>query len=157
MLGSKEESVIALLGRALGTARTRYRSERALSFLTDSMRAEVGFLREEAVYAVFRKRNGSRFQQIEIEALLYAIGPSADWEVRAGGGASETTRSSRPRKTGGERAPNVMDFIYKERRSRTAPIQRVLFAQLHAGATQLAVFRADWLPDLEDLARNPLK
>jgi hypothetical protein len=155
MLGQSEDVTRSILGRPLATAQPRHQATRALHFLTDAMKIEVGFIAKSACYAIYRKRTGAPFQPLEIQALLYGIAQAADWEEQTiePKRTAKPTKSTRTAKGSGA----VTDFVYKEREGKTTAIRRVLLAQLHASGTQLVVFTPNWMPDLAALARSPLR
>jgi hypothetical protein len=157
MLGESEEFAKSVFGRPLPTAKPRHQADRALRFLTESLKIEIGLRAKKICYVIFRKRTGAPFQPLEVQSLLYSIAHAAEWEeheaahaqARAARSRSSRTKTARPTR-------GVADYIYREREGKTAAIKRVLLAQLHASQSQLVVFSPDWMPDLSALARTPL-
>ncbi len=157
MLGESEEFAKAVFGRPLAAAKPRHQADRALRFLTESLKIEIGLRAKKICYAIFRKRTGAPFQPLEVQSLLYSIAHATEWEEHEPAQAPVRTARARASRTkAAQSTRGVADYIYREREGKTAAIKRVLLAQLHASQSQLVVFSPDWMPDLSALARAPL-
>ncbi len=146
-----------MFGRPLATAKPRHQADRALRFLTDSLKIEIGFRAKKICYIIFHKRTGAPFQPLEVQTLLYNISSAAGWEayeivqpqLRPQRNRTAPIKATQPQR-------GVSDYIYRERKAKTAVVKRVLLAQLHSAQSQLVVFSPDWMPDLDAVAREPL-